>query len=196
MKQQQLQHLDLGTCGLEPADWSTSYYPDDLPEEWKLAYYANEFLHLFIPAVQWQGHEIEWLEQLAEVEDEQFCFYVEFTGQQLSAANWDKLAQQLREINCAAMVRDEQLAQALHGIVSRVDLLRDNEILLQPLWQAADDDRQLALLHSETALNPLQLRETFEIFQRSAQCRELVVFLDTPYQTAEKIRQMCELYGW
>jgi hypothetical protein len=32
----------LGTVGWQRADWDGSYYPDDLPAEWRLAFYAND----------------------------------------------------------------------------------------------------------------------------------------------------------
>ncbi len=36
------QRLLLGTVGWARPDWLTGYYPEDLPEEWRLAYYAND----------------------------------------------------------------------------------------------------------------------------------------------------------
>lgn len=196
MAKQRLQHLNLSACGLTPANWATHYYPDDLPDEWKIAYYTNEFRQLFMPAGQWQGDELaDWQEEIsADFAD--FRFYVEITAEQVAKTDWPQTATQLGEINCAAVVRDAQLAEILKSVVKRIDLLVDGELLLQPLWQAEPEGLQLALLCSETDLSPLQLRDLFTEFQQNVPCTELVVFLDTPYQSAEKMRQMCELYGW
>lgn len=30
--------------------WANGYYPEDMPAEWQLAYYANEFRRLYVPA--------------------------------------------------------------------------------------------------------------------------------------------------
>lgn len=38
---------------LHPA-WQTSLYPDDLPEDWQLGYYSNEFPVTLLPAAYWQ----------------------------------------------------------------------------------------------------------------------------------------------
>ncbi|MEZ5537896.1 MAG: hypothetical protein R3F02_20015 [Thiolinea sp.] len=193
MDKKKLRYLELGACGIEPADWASEYYPDDLPEDWKFAYYTNKFKQIFLTAEQWQRAELsEWF---AEVGDE-FRFYLELTGAQLSSADWESTVRLIQTANCAAVVRDAGVADELHGIVRRADLLIENKLLLQPLWQAEQENRQLALVHSVIALNPLQLRELFETFQQSVQCPELLVFLDTPYETAQKMRQMCELYGW
>lgn len=33
----------IGSCGWQHEGWQDSYYPDDLPPEWRLGYYSNEF---------------------------------------------------------------------------------------------------------------------------------------------------------
>lgn len=43
----------LGTVGWERADWLGSYYPLDLPPEWRLAYYANDCSCVLLPAAAW-----------------------------------------------------------------------------------------------------------------------------------------------
>ncbi|MGM0412165.1 MAG: DUF72 domain-containing protein [Pseudomonadota bacterium] len=39
--------------GWEHAAWSGTYYPEDLPAEWRLTYYANEFPAVVVPATAW-----------------------------------------------------------------------------------------------------------------------------------------------
>jgi len=39
----ELAELVVGARGWEHAQWLETYYPDDLPEDWQLDYYANEF---------------------------------------------------------------------------------------------------------------------------------------------------------
>lgn len=41
--------------GWEHSGWSGSFYPEDLPEDWRLDYYANEFSAVAVPAGYWQG---------------------------------------------------------------------------------------------------------------------------------------------
>jgi uncharacterized protein YecE (DUF72 family) len=33
----------IGACGWQHNDWTGEFYPDDLPEEWRLGYYAHEY---------------------------------------------------------------------------------------------------------------------------------------------------------
>jgi len=68
--------LRVGACGWDHAHWLDSYYPDDLPAEWRLSFYANEFPAVLVPQEQW--HE-QW-QQLADwVEDvpDEFRFYLQ-----------------------------------------------------------------------------------------------------------------------
>lgn len=44
----------IAAYGWEHALWSGVFYPDDLPPEWRLAYYANEFHAVVVPAQRWQ----------------------------------------------------------------------------------------------------------------------------------------------
>ena len=48
--------------------WAGSFYPDDLPDEWRLGYYANEFMGVLVPAALWRsaGRE-EWEEWRQDV---------------------------------------------------------------------------------------------------------------------------------
>lgn len=59
----------LGACGWQHAQWRDSYYPEDLPEDWQLAYYGNEYPVVLIPAAYWvQGRQAvaAWLEETAD----------------------------------------------------------------------------------------------------------------------------------
>ncbi|MGM0678311.1 MAG: hypothetical protein ACQESY_00395 [Pseudomonadota bacterium] len=40
---EQTHRLLIGSCGWQHEDWQDSYYPADLPPDWRLGYYSNEF---------------------------------------------------------------------------------------------------------------------------------------------------------
>ncbi|MCB1722070.1 MAG: hypothetical protein H6959_08495 [Chromatiaceae bacterium] len=46
--------LRLGTVGWERADWLRDYYPADIPDDWRLAYYANDCDCVLIPRALWE----------------------------------------------------------------------------------------------------------------------------------------------
>jgi hypothetical protein len=50
--------LELAAYGWQGPEWS-SLYPDDLPSEWRLDYYGNEFSAIVVPAATWQATSID-----------------------------------------------------------------------------------------------------------------------------------------
>lgn len=67
----------IAAYGWDHAGWRGSYYPDDLPAEWRLAYYANEFRAVVVPATEWRqaaaATAAQWVADTAET----FCFLLE-----------------------------------------------------------------------------------------------------------------------
>ena len=59
----------IGASGWVHDEWNDEFYPDDLPEEWRLGFYGNEFSVVLVPAAYWdQGASVvqEWLEETDE----------------------------------------------------------------------------------------------------------------------------------
>ena len=67
-RQPQNESIRLGACGLEHADLLKNFYPEDLPEDWRLGFYANEFNALLVPESIWQDESVE-LEDWQDVPD-------------------------------------------------------------------------------------------------------------------------------
>jgi len=59
----------IGAYGWQHKGWSGTFYPEDLPEEWQLGYYGNEFQLVVVPASYWEVKADtfdEWLEESDE----------------------------------------------------------------------------------------------------------------------------------
>lgn len=59
----------MGAYGWLHQAWSTDFYPDDLPEEWQLGFYGNEFPVVMFPAHYWDNDDEtlqEWMEDSGE----------------------------------------------------------------------------------------------------------------------------------
>lgn len=72
--------LKVGARGWLKASWSQEYYPDDMPLEWRLAYYANEFPGVLVPAHYWATDAWPDTEQWREDVPERFRFFIELDG--------------------------------------------------------------------------------------------------------------------
>lgn len=45
--------VELGAMGFTHAAWAGAFYPPDLPEEWRLDFYANELQAVLLPQSEW-----------------------------------------------------------------------------------------------------------------------------------------------
>jgi hypothetical protein len=43
--------------GWDHPGWKGVFYPDDLPPEWRLSYFANEFSAVLVPQYAWEGED-------------------------------------------------------------------------------------------------------------------------------------------
>jgi len=70
--------LGLGSYGWQHHHWDGMFYPDDLPADWWLGYYANEFSAVLVPQSDWQadtGFDMaSWQDDVSE----EFRFYIEW----------------------------------------------------------------------------------------------------------------------
>jgi len=70
--------IRVGACDWQHPQWQHNFYPDDLPQDWRLSYYANELSTVLVPQARWQAHwqaEDADFEQWAEDVPEGFRFY-------------------------------------------------------------------------------------------------------------------------
>ncbi len=67
----------LGVAGWEWPTWTEIFYPDDMPEDWRLTYYNTQFSCVFLAAARWQRlGQAEW-RQWAEDTHDRFLFLLE-----------------------------------------------------------------------------------------------------------------------
>ena len=58
------QRILIGASGWLHSGWQEQFYPEDLPQDWQLAYYGNEFSVVLIREQEWQQGEVEnWLDE-------------------------------------------------------------------------------------------------------------------------------------
>jgi len=77
-------NIQVGAYGWLHAHWQSVFYPDDMPPEWCLAYYSNEFNAVMVPADYWRKAEGFDCEQWLDDIHDEFRFYVECPVQVLS----------------------------------------------------------------------------------------------------------------
>ena len=126
-------HTDIvvAAYGWQYPDWNESFYPEDLPEDWRLSFYSNEFRAVVVPASVWVGDDPLDAERWVEDVSDEFTFYLEVVD---ILADWVK-------ISAAAKPFGKKLAG----------------ILLRPVTLDADLAMIASSLDAATALAPVCL---------------------------------------
>lgn len=111
----------IGSWGWRHPEWEKDvFYPDDLPTDWQLSYYSNEFDAVVVPASYWStdGYgEDDWLDDITD----DFAFYIDWPFLQLTdQADYEKCAQYCQHLD------QQMVAVLLNGKV----------------WQALTTDQQ------------------------------------------------------
>ncbi len=72
--------LSLGLVDWRHARWQGDYYPEDLPVDWRLGYYANECGCVLLPVAAWPGVDADELEECVDDLPDSFRFYLQVGG--------------------------------------------------------------------------------------------------------------------
>jgi len=156
----------IGSWGWRHPEWDDDvFYPHDLPREWRLSYYANEFHLVMVPAAYWLADgstEEDWLDDVSGV----FTFYIDWPFLQLSdLAAYENCAQQCLSLGqqLAAVLVDGDIWQKLSAeqkqwfkaVTEPFRRLQYNAVTDAEFAAVYDDQlaaagEQLLLLHSDS----------------------------------------------
>ena len=58
----------IGACGWKHAAWLDEFYSDDLPEDWQLGFYSNEFPVVYVSSTDWLDADDfdDWVEDVSD----------------------------------------------------------------------------------------------------------------------------------
>lgn len=70
----------LGACDWQHDAWAPGFYPDVLPLDWRLSFYAHRFAMVLLPEARWLDADDACLDQWLEDTDETFGFVLEVSA--------------------------------------------------------------------------------------------------------------------
>ena len=70
----------IGAYGWQHTDWIGEFYPEDLPDEWRLGYYGNEYPVVMVPA-SYLSSDVNEFEEWLEESDDSLRMIVEWPAQ-------------------------------------------------------------------------------------------------------------------
>lgn len=108
----------IGTCGWQYPQWNETYYPEGIPEDWRLAYYGNEYPVVLVPVGYW-SHGMSAIESWLAETDTSPRFICEWP------ALWNSTAQDEVQAMIAA------LGERVDGILVPMDVIPDAQALMR-----------------------------------------------------------------
>jgi len=137
--------IRVGACNWDHTHWQGVFYPDDLPEDWRLSYYANEFSTVLVAEDKWLVGEVlaEEIGEWADEVPENFRFY--FQGES--------------HVTQALQIKDI-LGDKFAGFVNAdIELIEFKSRTLRE-WKVWLEDKKLeAIFLSDKDLSPTQLAD-------------------------------------
>ncbi|MEE8388157.1 MAG: DUF72 domain-containing protein [Acidiferrobacterales bacterium] len=125
--------LMVGTTGWDHNDWVVDYYPDDLPDDWRFAYYSNDHRSVLVPADHFQTYDEDALSELLEDCDESFRFVVEIpetcledTGTELLQAFLNGISSLYSRLGGFYLPLGEATSQGVARLPAKVKLLQEH----------------------------------------------------------------------
>ena len=82
--------LDIVTTGWELPGWERGFYPEDLPADWRLTYFANEFHAVLVPRERWVDASESLLRAWHEDVHEDFRFFLADGGGGAPRQTWNR----------------------------------------------------------------------------------------------------------
>jgi len=141
----------IGACGWKHSAWSNDFYEGDLPEDWQLGFYSNEFPVVYVPAEDWLVGDDTDLSQWTEDVTDSFRFILELPANTLN----DTAAYN------AALTKAKSLGEFCLGLILVVDqTLCDDITLLQTCIEKAKTV-SMACIDSQNIVLTKQLNDLF-----------------------------------
>ncbi len=69
-------NIEIGALGWTHQAWDSAYYPEDLPEDWRLDYYSHHFQFVLMQAQEWMHCSESDIEQWLEDVKDSFEFFL------------------------------------------------------------------------------------------------------------------------
>jgi len=199
--------LEIGSFGWNHPAWIAGFYPADLPVEWRLAYYANEFGTVLVPGELLVSEATSGLRTWCGEVSGRFGFFVELKpfsvkdleGQRI-LTGLDALGASLRGLVLHPMPREADLAAVLRDRYPGRALVsgRAGESGLPPLWRPgiAHAAGPVGLARFDAPPQAMVLRGLLESFMAASSGPERALFLDAPYETLKTTRTIAHLLGY
>jgi len=201
------QTINLGACGWRQTHWSGTFYPEDLPmaddDDWRLAYYSNEFNAVLVPADYWldaRGTDCEtWLDSVHA----DFKFFVQCRVSMLDNLSLADLTAALKKLSpqlSALVFLDEAQLMSASAKQPFIELAGSLQVEVfdpaagKPDFLLLEDD--LSDLRASGAAVEQFAAQTEDNRSSSSEATIIVDHAQLPAANLSKFRSMLEIMGY
>ncbi len=114
----------MGAYGWLHQHWLNSFYPEDLPQDWRLGYYSNEFNTVMVPAAYWQNMHLGECEDWVDEVHADFHFFIECHEQMFDTVPLTDLTESLKilkpQLSALVFLDDQYMSDTAKDQFSRV----------------------------------------------------------------------------
>ena len=143
-----------GSRGWIHESWQKEYYPEDLPEDWQLGFYSNEFPVVLVPAEYWDNVDEETLEGWCEDISETFSFLFEVPSTVVAdEKKLNALIEQVKsfESHCLGVILNinAELLEDINTLENVIQMVKKITRVCVQLSVGEENDSLLQLLEKE-----------------------------------------------
>ena len=188
----------VGARGWVHQHWMENFYPEDIPEEWRLGYYANEFNTLLVPWTQW-SESVEELEEGLEDTADDFHLYLELPSQQQEIPeHLARIQERVTGFVCRESDSGKwQAALAGYKVCVLSSLPEDNDVFQRFVISPGDKNHGLVLINGARIADLSMMREQLEMALQNTVKRLDIIFIDEKpdMEAMQNTRMIAELMG-
>lgn len=195
--------IALGAWGWEHAAWDGSFYSEDLPREWWLTFYSNEFDAVGLDPEAWLASDIDTLRGWVDDTREGFRFVLVLPDRPADdmAERLGVLAPRIGSLLAGAGVSDEVIETARRfGPVWAMESLPDGGEGLPPvahgLIEALDVQRAPLVLLDAEGFNLRAARSVMESLGGRGNATILLRDAEASFPVLNEVRTLRDLLGW
>ena len=180
--------LTSGTVGWQAPD---PWFPEDLPEEWRLAYYANEYRAIWVPPAVWRTGRLPDVRAWREDVGEDFRFVVEFDAD-LPAAVAEALAPLGEQLHAVVAPQGHPCDEVLRECVPACRWLTPESVYR---GEAGEGPAGIARLNRAQLSTPRAMREQIEAFMAGHGEPAPLLFIEGSIGLLDDVRTLARLMG-
>jgi len=203
-----LENMQVGTFGWQHEQWNGSFYPEDMPREWQLDFYANTYRVVLVPELQWRSWTEEEVEEVLDAVEGEFSFFFEFdsTGDVSAELELEKIAVAFGERAAGVVVFADTVEGVTESIANMpVTLVSSSQVLETGLnWQWQTENwicsgnpcGVLKNLTSDAKQQTALLKDFMQSLPEGFEGAALIVCEDVDMQQLNNLKVIGELLGY